>query len=181
MVLASRSVSEQHWQDRKVGDWGEGRRANARMRRCLILHQGASPLRPPAPFPSTSMVWGEGNLSRVRKPRKSSAPLTDCLHPWDNAPMRRERGPKASGACVCLPLVGPRRGREYRGRKIVLDKYRPSHGRRGDAEEARRKHLRVGSACVPGVGPRRKRRQGGAGANGLGGSLGVSLGRGARR
>ena len=67
---------------------------NARMRRCLILRQGASPLRPPAPFPSTSMFQNGGNLSRVRKPRGNGAPLTDCHRSEDSAEMR-ERGPLA--------------------------------------------------------------------------------------
>jgi hypothetical protein len=66
----------------------------ARMRRCLILRQGASPLRPPAPFPSGSMLQNGGNLSRVRKPRRNGAPLTDCHRSEDTAEMR-ERGPLA--------------------------------------------------------------------------------------
>jgi hypothetical protein len=49
------------------------------MRRCLILRQGTSPLRPPAPFPSESMFQNGKNLSRVRKPRKNRAPLTDSF------------------------------------------------------------------------------------------------------
>jgi len=57
---------------------GAGRRA-ARLRRCLILRQGTSPLRPPAPFPSGSMFQNGKNLSRVRKPRKNRAPLTDSF------------------------------------------------------------------------------------------------------
>jgi hypothetical protein len=78
----------------------------ARMRRCLILRQGASPLRPPAPFPSDSMFRNGGNLSRVRKPRKNRAPLTDSLRSQDS-PEMRERGPLKAGALSRLPLVGP--------------------------------------------------------------------------
>lgn len=63
----------------------------ARMRLCLILRQGASPLRPPAPFPSGSRFQNGGNLSRVRKPRNNGAPLTDTLRSEDIAEMR-ERG-----------------------------------------------------------------------------------------
>ena len=63
----------------------------ARMRRCLILRQGASPLRPPAPFPSGSMFQIGGNLSRVRKPRNIGAPLTDCRRS-EELPDMRERG-----------------------------------------------------------------------------------------
>jgi hypothetical protein len=63
----------------------------ARMRLCLILRQGASPLRPSAPFPSGSRLQNGGNLSRVRKPRNNGAPLTDPLRSEDIAEMR-ERG-----------------------------------------------------------------------------------------
>jgi hypothetical protein len=74
-------------------------RAWARMRRCLILRQGTSPLRPPAPFPSASMFQNGGNLSRVRKPRRNGAPLTDCHRSEDSAEMR-ERGPLAKRAVI---------------------------------------------------------------------------------
>ena len=70
---------------------------NARMRRCLILRQGASPLKPPAPFPSGSRLQNGGNLSRVRKPRNTSAPLTDSLRSKTSTEMR-ERGPSARRA-----------------------------------------------------------------------------------
>jgi hypothetical protein len=63
----------------------------ARMRLCLILRQGASPLRPPAPFPSGSRFQNGGDLSRVRKPRNNGAPLTAPLRSEDIAEMR-ERG-----------------------------------------------------------------------------------------
>lgn len=51
----------------------------ARMRRCLILRQGASPLRPPAPFPrSIDCTPGreavKGSLRRPKPP-----PLTASL------------------------------------------------------------------------------------------------------
>jgi hypothetical protein len=78
----------------------------ARMKRCLILRQGASPLRPPAPFPSDSMFRNGRNLSRVRKPRKNRAPLTDSFRSEDS-PEMRERGPLKAGALSRLPLVGP--------------------------------------------------------------------------
>jgi hypothetical protein len=63
----------------------------ARMRLCLILRQGASPLSPPAPFPSGSRFQNGGDLSRVRKPRNNGAPLTAPLRSEDIAEMR-ERG-----------------------------------------------------------------------------------------
>jgi hypothetical protein len=79
----------------------QGRRTSApkaaRMRRCLILRQGASPLRPPAPFPSGSRFQNGGNLSRVRKPRNNGAPLTNSLRSEDATEMR-ERGPSAKRA-----------------------------------------------------------------------------------
>ena len=68
----------------------------ARMRRCLILRQGAGPLKPPAPFPSGLRFQNGGNLSRVRKPRQTVAPLTDSLRSEDIAEMR-ERGLLARG------------------------------------------------------------------------------------
>jgi hypothetical protein len=63
----------------------------ARLRLCLKLRQGASPLRPPAPFPSGSRFQNGGNLSRVRKPRNNGAPLTNFLRSEDATEMR-ERG-----------------------------------------------------------------------------------------
>jgi hypothetical protein len=73
---------------------GESSALEARMRRCLKLRQGASPLRPPAPFPSGTRFQDGGNPSRVRKPRNTGAPLTDPLRPEESAEMR-ERGPLA--------------------------------------------------------------------------------------
>jgi hypothetical protein len=94
-----------------------GRRAlGARMRRCLILRQGARPLRPPAPFPSPSIFQNGGKLSRVRKPRKNRAPLTASLRSED-LPKMRERGLPAKGTLPCLPLVGPERFPKRRRKK----------------------------------------------------------------
>jgi hypothetical protein len=126
----------------------------ARMRRCLKLRQGASPLRPPAPFPSGSMLQNGGNLSRVRKPRKNGAPLTDSLRSEDS-PEMRERGPSARRAASRLPMVGPQQWDRDAGygaliarvrrcltlrqgasplrpppRHFSLDRDRPSHGSR---------------------------------------------------
>lgn len=74
------------------GPLGRAARLRARMRRCLILRQGTSPLRPPAPFPSDSRFQIGRHLSRVRKPRKSSAPLTNPSRSEKPTGMR-ERGP----------------------------------------------------------------------------------------
>ena len=89
---------------------------------------GGKPPETPAPFPSGSMFQNGGSLSRVRKPRKNGAPLTASLRSERQTEMR-ERGPQASG-CRDLPLVGPEEWLKTRGRRSVLDKYRPSHGRR---------------------------------------------------
>ena len=83
--------------ERTGRDTGGRRARNARMRRRLILRQGASPLRPPAPFPSGSRFQNGGNLSRVRKPRNNGAPLTNPLRSEDATEMR-ERGPSAKRA-----------------------------------------------------------------------------------
>src|SRR5439155_15565508 len=88
---------------------------------------GGKPPETPAPFPSGSMFQNGGSLSRVRKPRKNGAPLTASLRSERQTGMR-ERGPKASG-CRDLPLVGPEEWLKTRGRRSVLDKYRPSHGK----------------------------------------------------
>ena len=104
----------------------------ARMRRCLILRQGARPLRPPAPFPSESMFQNGRNLSRVRKPRINRAPLTDSFHSEDLTGMR-ERGPTGNAGAACLPLVGPEKIPKFRAGKNLLDRDRPSHGSRDHA------------------------------------------------
>jgi hypothetical protein len=72
---------------------GGGGAPQARMRRCLILRQGASPLRPPAPFPSALIVRKQGPLSRVRYAGKNRPPLTEGLASEHNIPVMRERGP----------------------------------------------------------------------------------------
>src|ERR1039457_6402243 len=46
---------------------------------------------------SASMFQNGGNLSRVRKPRKTGAPLTDCFRSEETTEMR-ERGPLARRA-----------------------------------------------------------------------------------
>ena len=62
-----RQRTEEQSEERLAGKERErGTACYARMRRCLILRQGASPLRPPAPFPSSSILWKRVNPSRVR-------------------------------------------------------------------------------------------------------------------
>ena len=65
------------------------------MRRCLILRQGASPLRPPAPFPSALILGNRSELSRVRKPCIRT-PLTAPIGS-QRLPYMTERGPKNRG------------------------------------------------------------------------------------
>ena len=67
--------------DRVAGDGA----LKARMRRCLILRQGASPLRPPAPFPSSWIVRSEEALSRVRFAGAKAPPLTELPRSEDLA------------------------------------------------------------------------------------------------
>jgi hypothetical protein len=80
-------------------------RREARMRRCLKLRQGASPLRPPAPFPWTlhcteRREFVKGSLSRRRAPPLTNSPRSEDF------PMKRERGPLCTGPWRSLPLVG---------------------------------------------------------------------------
>src|SRR5450755_1830015 len=89
---AEEQSKEQRMPGKRAGS--ESGALEARMRLCLKLRQGASPLRPRAPFPSALIFQNGGNLSRVRKPRRNGAPLTDCHRSEDSAEMR-ERGPLA--------------------------------------------------------------------------------------
>ena len=89
---SAESNPAQKWQPAGLHDVAETARW-ARMRRCLTLRQGQAP-ETPAPFPSDSSFQKEGNLSRVRKPRKTGAPLTDSL-PSEEIPAIRKRGPLA--------------------------------------------------------------------------------------
>jgi len=84
----------------------EGGALYARMRRCLILRQGVNPLRPPAPFPFCLSIPNGGSLSRVRKPRKKRAPLTDSLRSETPTEIR-ERG-RMGGGCISPPVGRPR-------------------------------------------------------------------------
>jgi hypothetical protein len=99
MASKAREVNGQKNDPRSVWQGKEmerGAARYARLRRCLILRQGASPLRPRAPFPWALIVQNGVNPSRVRKPRRNGAPLTDCHRSEDFAEMR-ERGPCGQG------------------------------------------------------------------------------------
>src|ERR1017187_8458616 len=118
--------------------WGSGA-LKARMRRCLILRQGASPLRPPAPFPSESMFQNGSNRSRVRKPRNNGAPLTDSFRSEETTEMR-ERGPSARRAVSRVGearyarmrrcLIHRQGASPLRPPYFPLDREWPSHGSR---------------------------------------------------
>jgi hypothetical protein len=94
---AESSSDETDGYPRERGKWRVGQRAEARMRRCLKLRQGAKPPETPAPFPSGHSFQNGRNLSRVRKPRTKRAPLTDSFRSEDS-PGMRERGPLAKRA-----------------------------------------------------------------------------------
>ena len=99
MATKAREVNEQKNDPRRVSQGKEmerGAARYARLRRCLKLRQGASPLRPRPPFPGQLIVQNGVNLSRVRKPRRSGAPLTDRLRSEERTGMR-ERGPCGQG------------------------------------------------------------------------------------
>uniref|UniRef100_Q01VT7 Uncharacterized protein n=1 Tax=Solibacter usitatus (strain Ellin6076) TaxID=234267 RepID=Q01VT7_SOLUE len=66
----------------------------ARMRRRLKLRQGASPLRPPPPFPRVPDSRTVGIRQGFASPRNTGAPLTDSHRSEERAEMR-ERGPLA--------------------------------------------------------------------------------------
>jgi len=85
----------------------QGRRAlAARMRRCLMLRQGASPLRPRPPFPFSGFYGSEGICQGfASRAQKQGAPLTDFLAS-ERVTEIRERGPLQSGPWR-LPLVAP--------------------------------------------------------------------------
>jgi hypothetical protein len=57
---------------------------------------GGKPPETPAPFPWALILQDGVNPSRIRKPRRSGAPLTDRLRPEERAVMR-ERGPLGTG------------------------------------------------------------------------------------
>ena len=102
----------------------------ARMRRCLKLRQGASPLRPPAPFPSNWIIRKGGSLSRVRCAGPKQAAL-DRLPPFRRNCLTRGKGGLRAAALVSLPLVGSQvtlPSRDSPRENYFLDSRRPSHG-----------------------------------------------------
>ncbi len=87
-----RMQSEASWQGKQMGCYGRRGARNARMRRCLILRQGASPLRPPAPFPSGIRVSErKQSVKGSQAAQNRCAPLTDHFRSEETTEMR-ERG-----------------------------------------------------------------------------------------
>ena len=78
---------------RENGRRREGRRADARMRRCLILRQGDEPPETPGPL-SLGLNCTEGRKSvKGSLRRQKQPPLTDFLPSEETHPTMRERGP----------------------------------------------------------------------------------------
>jgi hypothetical protein len=107
----------------------------ARMRRCLILRQGAkAPLRPPAPFPSDVILRKGGSLSRVRYAGQIQAAL-DRPPPFRTNHARQEgKGALGVGRLSCASRWSAVNRRNFRGphprENYFLDSDRPSHGSR---------------------------------------------------
>ena len=103
---------------------------------------GGKPPETPAPFPWALIIQNGVNPSRVRKPRRSGAPLTDRLRSEERAGMR-ERGPYGQGpssrshgerdgalrAHEALPHALPG-GKPPETPNFPLDTGWPSHGSR---------------------------------------------------
>ncbi len=82
-----------------------GRRAGARMRRCLILRQGDEPPETPGPL-SLGLDCTEGRKSvKGSLRRQHRPPLTDFLPSQENSSNDEGKG-AMGGALACLPLVG---------------------------------------------------------------------------
>ena len=86
-----RVQSEERSQGERGGEVGRGDSALRAHEALPHTPPWGKPPETPAPFPSGFRFQNGGNLSRVRKPRNYSAPLTDSLRSEDMAEMR-ERG-----------------------------------------------------------------------------------------
>jgi hypothetical protein len=107
------------------------------MRRCLILRQGTKPPETPGPL-SPELNDREGKLDvkgLLRRAKNGRALDLSLSFPRSSAIMGK--GALVTGGILRLPLVGPEEWLITRGRKSVLDKYRPSHGRRRGGRERR--------------------------------------------
>jgi hypothetical protein len=111
----------------------EGRRAAARMRRCLILRQGDKPPETPGPL-SLGLDCTEGKKSvKGSLRRQPRPPLTDFFPSEETPPDMRERGPWSGpdhasrwSAADSNKSTGP-----------PIDRGRPSHGSRDRAGAVR--------------------------------------------
>jgi hypothetical protein len=83
-----------------------GRRAEARMRRCLILRQGDEPPETPGPL-SLGLDCTEGRKAvKGSLRRQTPPPLTAFLPSEENTSSYEGKGAIGSAAFACLPLVG---------------------------------------------------------------------------
>ena len=92
--MATRRAGSQRAEEQSQESDARGGRGGRALRAHEALPHtpsGGRPPETPAPFPSGLRFQNGGNPSRVRKPRRSGAPLTDSLRSEDNAEMR-ERG-----------------------------------------------------------------------------------------
>jgi hypothetical protein len=81
---------------------------------------GGAPPETPAPFPWELSIPNGGNRSRVRKPRKNGAPLTDS-HRSEESTGMRERGPSARRAASQIASqVGRGTARYARMRRCLI-------------------------------------------------------------
>lgn len=133
---ARRQVRVQRISTERLQKTGDGDREGARyarMRRCLILRQGASPLRPARPLCLNLRFWGSGAICQGFATPAKTAALDRSLR-FPEIQLRRGKGALQSGPTASRGR--PRRG-SNRGAKSVLDKYRPSHGRRKGKSKAK--------------------------------------------
>jgi hypothetical protein len=145
MASKAREVNGQKNDPRSVSQGKEMERGSGALRALEALPQtppGGKPPETPAPFPWALILQNGVNPSRVRKPRRSGAPLTDRLRPEERAGMR-ERGPCGQGqaraptggrdgalrAHEALPHAPPG-GKPPETPDFPLDTGWPSHGSR---------------------------------------------------
>jgi hypothetical protein len=98
---SSKTIAPRQAESRKLRG---GRRAEARMRRCLILRQGDEPPETPGPL-SLGLDCTEGRKSVKGSLRRLAPPLTDFLPSQENSSNNEGKG-AMGGALACLPLVG---------------------------------------------------------------------------
>ena len=109
---------------------------------------GGKPPETPGPFPSDLIVGAARDPSRVRKPRPKTRALDGSLAAR-NQIHRRGKGARGRAACGLsrLPSAGPEEWVQTREGEILLDKNRPSHGRRKARKENKEGSLRALRLC----------------------------------